>query len=107
MLEIKMHKYLHPPLPCGGFKRRTERCDRHCREILLELKLIQGLNHSKDGRVTIIVLNNRNKSLKEKKKSCIISGFVFTSLEIYSGRDVRVKKRVSKRRYYLQQVLCR
>lgn len=69
MLEIKIQNYLHPPLLRGGFKRRTERCDRYCREILLELKLIQGLNHSKDGVawVTIIVLINRNKSLKRKK----------------------------------------
>lgn len=60
-------------------------CDRHCREILLVLKLIQGLNHSKDGiaRVTIIVLVNRNKSLK-RKKGCIISVFY-----IYKLRNIQ------------------
>lgn len=98
ILEIKIQYYLHPPLLLGGFKRRTKRCDRYCREILPELKLIQGLNHSKDEvhEWWVFVLVNRNESLKRKK-------LYHLSFYIYKLRDIqwerwKCEKKLSKRR---------
>lgn len=54
--------------------------------------------------MTIIVLVNRNKSLK-RKGAVSSQFFIFTSLEIYSGRDGSVKKSRAREEYYLQQVL--
>lgn len=49
MLEIKIQNHCRFSPLSGGFKRRTERCDRYCTGLLQGLKLIQGLNHSKTG----------------------------------------------------------
>lgn len=46
----------------------------------------------------------RKKSLKKKK--AVSQVFIFTSLEIYSGRDRWVREKVlAREEYYLQQVL--
>lgn len=81
MLEIEIQNYLHPPLLRGGFKRRTKRCDRHCREILHELKLIQGLITVKTGlherRLLSSLTETRAWREREKKKLHHLSFYIY------------------------------
>lgn len=99
MLEIEIQNYLHPPLLCGGFKRRTKRCDRYCREILHELKLIQGLITVKTGLHERRLLSSltETRAWREKKKLHHLSFYIYKLRNLQWERG-KYEKRFSKRR---------